>query len=69
MKEAFKSLENHVERLENQMSGCSEAIELIKTYGFQPNQFEELLKAHRGLQTADEETKESGGKVVKSTQS
>ena len=34
MKDAFKTLESSVERLENQMAGVSEAIDLIKTYGF-----------------------------------
>lgn len=55
MKDAFKTLESSVERLENQMAGVSEAIDLIKTYGFQPKQFEELLRKHKGIKAAEEE--------------
>lgn len=34
LKDAFITLESSVESLESQMSGVSEAIELIKNYGF-----------------------------------
>lgn len=46
------SLESKVKRVESTVAHISEAIELIKTYGFQPKQFEELLKIYKEEDTA-----------------
>ena len=54
LKDSFKALEGSVEKLESSMDSVSQAIELIKTYGFQPNQFEELLSKHKLLEAERE---------------
>ena len=53
LKQAFDTLEGSVKQLESKMEHVNEAIELIKTYGFQPRQFEELLRIQRGLNSDD----------------
>ena len=53
LKQAFDTLEGSVKQLESKMEHVNEAIELIKTYGFQPHQFEELLRIQRGLKSDD----------------
>ena len=45
----MEKLEIAVKKLESQMTDVVEGLELIKTYGFQPTHFEELLKKSRGL--------------------
>ena len=54
----MEKLEEKVQKLENQMVDVSEAINLIKTYGFQPKQFEELLKAHKSNEKSKKEVAE-----------
>ena len=46
------------------MVDVSEAINLIKTYGFQPKQFEELLKAHKSIEKSKEPKKEVAEKTT-----
>ena len=54
----MEKLEGSVQKLENQMIDVSEAINLIKTYGFQPKQFEELLRKHKGIEKSKKEVAE-----------
>ena len=57
-------MEGKVQKLEDKMVDVSEAIELIKTYGFQPKQFEELLKAHKSNEKYKEPKKELAEKTT-----
>ena len=54
----MEKLEGKIQKLEDQMVDVSEAINLIKTYGFQPNQMEKLLKAHKSKEESKKEVAE-----------